>query len=91
MIITIFQSRLNDEHLEAYEKTAVRIEALARTMPGYVSIKFFVADDGERLSIVEFESWETMEAWRANPEHLDAQRLGREQFYTEFSVNSFEH
>ena len=91
MITTIFRSRLNDEHLEAYAKTAVRIEALARTMPGFVSIKFFAAEDGERLSIVEFESWETMKAWRANPEHLEAQRLGREKFYTDFSVNSFEH
>lgn len=91
MITTIFRSRLHVEDDPVYEKKAVRIEALARTMPGFVSIKFFAADDGERLSIVDFESWKTMMAWRENPEHLEVQRLGREQFYSEFSARSFEH
>mgnify|MGYP002529211511 CR=1 FL=1 len=91
MITTIFRSRLNAEHEADYEKAAARIEALARTVPGFVSIKTFAVEDGERVSIVEFESWETMHAWRANTEHLEAQQAGRERFYSEFSITSFEH
>ena len=89
--MTIFRSRLNPEQIADYEKTAVRIEALARTMPGFVSIKSFCADDGERVSIVEFESWESMQGWRTNEEHLKVQQEGRERFYTEFSTRSFEY
>lgn len=91
MMTTIFRNRLNREHLEEYEVTAVRIEALARTVPGFVSIKTFAAEDGERVSIVKFESRDAMNAWRMHPEHMEAQQLGREKYYTEFSVESFEH
>ncbi len=62
MITTIFRSRLNLEYLADYQETSARIDALARTVPGFISIKNFAAEDGERLSIVEFESWETMHA-----------------------------
>jgi heme-degrading monooxygenase HmoA len=59
---------------------------LASRQPGFVSIKTFAADDGERVSIVEFESEAAQAAWRAHPEHREAQRLGRERFYAEFEV-----
>jgi heme-degrading monooxygenase HmoA len=59
---------------------------LARTMPGYVSEKNFVADDGERVTIVEFENEEGLRAWRTNPEHVAAQRLGRQKYYTEYHI-----
>jgi heme-degrading monooxygenase HmoA len=86
MIITIFRSRLRPEHQEAYEQTAARMNELAQTMPGFVAIKTFTAPDGERVSIVEFESEETHNAWRQHPEHKEAQRLGRELFYSEFQL-----
>jgi heme-degrading monooxygenase HmoA len=86
MIITIFRSRLRPEHIEEYERLAPRIEALARSMPGFVSIKGFTAGDGERVSIVEFDSEERHNAWRNHPEHREAQRLGREKFYSEFHI-----
>lgn len=55
-------------------------------MPGFLSIKTFYARDGERVSIVEFESKEAHEVWRNHPEHMKAQRLGRERFYSEFKI-----
>jgi heme-degrading monooxygenase HmoA len=55
-------------------------------MPGFVSIKTFVADDGERVSIVEFASADAQQAWRQHPAHLEAQRLGREKFYSEYRI-----
>ena len=86
MIITIFRSRLRPEHLAEYEHTAEKIHALAVSMPGFLSIKTFAADDGERVSIVEFESEATHHAWRNHPEHRIAQQLGREKFYSEFRI-----
>jgi heme-degrading monooxygenase HmoA len=86
MIVTIFRSRLRPENEAAYHAEADRIYALAQTMPGFVSLKTFHADDGERVSIVEFESKETMRVWREHPEHRKAQALGRELFYSEYQI-----
>lgn len=86
MVITIFRSRLRPEHVEGYQHTAARMHELAQQMPGFVSIKTFTAPDGERVSIVEFESEATHNAWRRHPEHQEAQRLGREFFYSEFQI-----
>src|SRR5262245_1875601 len=86
MIVTIFRSRLRPEHVEEYGVVAARMDELAHMMPGFVAIKTFTAADGERVSIVEFESEETQRAWREHPEHREAQRLGRERFYETFRI-----
>lgn len=86
MIVTIFRSRLRPEHLEEYAPVAARMDELARAAPGFLAIKTFTAQDGERVSIVEFVDAETQRAWREHPEHQAAQRLGREKFYSEFRI-----
>jgi len=86
MIITVFRSRLKPGVRDEYVALVARMNELARTMPGYISHKGFSADDGERCTIVEFEHEEGMKAWRTNPEHRAAQKLAREKYYTEYSV-----
>jgi heme-degrading monooxygenase HmoA len=86
MIVTIFRSRLRPEHAGEYSAVAARMEALARTMPGFVSVKGYTAADGERVTIVEFADEEAQRAWREHPEHREAQRLGRERFYETFRI-----
>src|SRR5947209_18531973 len=85
-VITIFRSRLRAEHLEEYARVAARMDELAHQMPGFRSIKTFQAPDGERVSIVEFESEEAHQAWRRHREHQEARKLGRELFYSEFQI-----
>jgi heme-degrading monooxygenase HmoA len=86
MVITIFRSRLRPEHEEEYQRTAARMHDLAQNMPGFLSIKTFTAADGERVSIVEFGSEAEHQAWRAHPEHREAQRLGREKYHSEYRI-----
>jgi heme-degrading monooxygenase HmoA len=86
MILTIFRSRLRPEHLTEYEAMTKRMDDLAKTMPGFLSIKTFAAPDGERVSLVEFDSEENHQAWRRHPAHREAQRLGHERFYSEFQI-----
>jgi heme-degrading monooxygenase HmoA len=86
MIITIFRSRLDPAQAALYQVVATRMRQLASEMPGFVSFKAFVAEDGERLSMVVFESADTQKAWREHTEHQEAQRLGWQSFYPEFSV-----
>lgn len=86
MVITIFRSRLRPEHQEEYGRVAARMHELATAMPGFVAFKTFTAADGERVSLVEFASPETHDAWRNHAEHRVAQQLGRERFYSEYQI-----
>lgn len=86
MVITLFRSRLRPEHQREYSEWASRMHDLAIKMPGFISIKTFSAEDGERVSIVEFESEEAMRNWREQPDHRNAQELGRKLFYSEYRI-----
>ena len=86
MIVTVFRSRLRPGAREEYIALVDRMVELAKTMPGYISHKGFFAEDGERVTIVEFEHEEGMRAWRMNPEHRAAQKKAREIYYSEYSV-----
>jgi heme-degrading monooxygenase HmoA len=84
-IVTVFRSRLRDDH-EGYEATAVEMEKSARAMPGFVEFKSFSARDGERVSIVVFDSAEHHDAWRDDPDHREAQRRGQADWYSEYLI-----
>ena len=86
MIVTVFRSRLRPDVRDDYVALATRMNEIARSMPGYISHKGFFADDGERVTIVEFESEEAMRAWRMHPEHREAQRKARADYYSEYHV-----
>ncbi len=84
-MVTVFRSRLRDEH-EGYEAKAAEMEAAARAMPGFVDFKTFAAADGERVSLIVFDSPESHAAWRGDPRHRAAQRLGRSDWYAEYLI-----
>ena len=86
MIITVFRSRLKAGAKEEYLEWAERIAAIARTMPGYVSHKGFTAEDGERVTIVEFRDEESQRAWAVEARHLEAKKKGRADFYAEYRI-----
>ncbi|SRR5260221_4873277 len=84
MIVTVFRSRLNPGVEEEYGPMAKHMSELARTIPGYISHKGFVAEDGERVTIVEFESEEALQEWRIHPEHARAKRRGIQGFFSDY-------
>ena len=86
MIVTIFRNRVRPEAMQEYLVWAKRMAELAETMPGYISRKTFTAEDGERLTLVMFENEEAQRAWRMHAEHVEAQKKGRQDFYSEYSL-----
>ncbi len=86
MIVTVFRSRHLPGVEDEYMRLAKRMGELAANMPGYISHKGFVAEDGERLTLVEFESEDAQRAWRMHPEHRQTQKYGREHFYAEYDA-----
>ena len=57
MPVTLFWSRFRDDldeaGMRAYREDAGRIHALAESTPGFLSIKTYQAEDGERLSQID--------------------------------------
>lgn len=86
MIVTVFRARLRDESRTAYFELAPKMAELARGMPGYLSHKVFVAEDGERVTIVEFADMASQQAWATHIDHVAAKQQGRTSFYAEYSI-----
>jgi heme-degrading monooxygenase HmoA/ketosteroid isomerase-like protein len=84
--LIVFRSRLRPGIEQGYEADVEEIAALAATMPGLRSTKDFVADDGERLALIEFESAAQLQAWRQHGEHQRAQQRGRDRWYSEYRI-----
>jgi len=84
--VIVFRSRLRPGVEEAYGRRGDEIYAMAERMPGMLAAKDFTAEDGERVSIVEFDTEEHLLAWRDHAEHRRVQAEGRELFYSTYSI-----
>ena len=86
MVIVMFRSKLTPEAKDDYKAMAEEMLVRARTMPGFVDFKTFVADDGEHVSVIHWETMEGMRGWSDDVRHVVAQRMGREKWYEYFRV-----
>ena len=86
MVVVVFRSRLRDGCGPDLEEMGQRMYGLASSMPGFRSYKDFAAADGENVAIVEFETLDQVAAWREHPEHREAQRLGRERWFSDYHI-----
>src|SRR5688572_7940210 len=86
MMLILFRSRLRPDAGPGYSDMAEEMLASARQMPGFVDFRHYTSEDGERLSAVWWENEQTLTAWREHERHRVAQRLGREQWYSEYHI-----
>ena len=84
MIVIITRSRLVPGVQDEYGPMAKEMSELARSIPGHISHNGFVAEDGERVTIVEFESEEALHEWKVHPRHLVAKTFGFTKFFSAF-------
>ncbi len=85
--ITVFRSRLRDDVPDRYATRAAELLQRAEGFPGFVEFKQFVAADGERVSLITFDTAEHEAAWRDDPVHRAAQHEGRDAFYSEYDIS----
>jgi heme-degrading monooxygenase HmoA len=86
MLIVLFRSKLVPEP-EGYAEMAEEMETLARSMPGFIDVKAYKSEDGERLTVVWWQDEETLRAWRTHARHLVAQQTGRERWYEYYDMD----
>src|SRR2546428_1825502 len=88
-VVVIFKTHLRDgADAGAYRKTSRRMHELVEQIPGFISIKAYTGEDGEEIDLVRFANEDALKVWKEQPEHLEAQRRGREEFYDRYSVQA---
>ena len=86
MIVILFRSKLTPAAGVDYTQTSDALESYVKTRPGFVAVKSFTAEDGERLTIVRWKDRETLEQWRTDPKHVSAKNTGRECWYEYYKM-----
>ena len=86
MILVAFRSRLRPEAAQDYAAMAQQLGPLAQGVPGYVAHKVYTAADGERVTLVEYETEEAVQAWARDREHAKAKKAGRTNFFSWYRV-----
>ena len=79
----IFTSQRTDTD-NGYGETANRMVELAAQQPGYLGIES--AREGLGITVSYWSDLESIKNWKANIEHQQAQKSGKEQWYSAFKV-----
>ncbi|MGB3451904.1 MULTISPECIES: antibiotic biosynthesis monooxygenase [unclassified Simplicispira] len=79
----IFTS-LRTEGDDGYGAMAQRMVELAAQQPGFLGVES--VRDGLGITVSYWADLASIAAWKADAEHLDAQRQGREKWYAGFKI-----
>ena len=89
MYLTVFRNRKRaDMDAAAYRADAARMADLALAQPGFISYKTFEAEDGETVTISEWDSEFYAREWASHFEHTAVQKRGRDGYYEGYTVYS---
>ena len=84
MYVVIFRAKLRELDDE-YSAMAARLREIAINEFGCVEFHA-VTEGDEEVALSYWRDSESIRRWRQHPEHLEAQKLGREKWYGSFSV-----
>lgn len=82
----IFTAVFSGREAEEYAEMAARMVALMKDVPGYLGYETAQAEGGGEITVCYWESEDGIRAWKANAEHLAAQKRGREAFYSAYHI-----
>ncbi|WP_372665388.1 antibiotic biosynthesis monooxygenase family protein [Amycolatopsis kentuckyensis] len=82
----IISSKLDAGNLGGYAEMDSRMGELGRVQPGYLGRESRTGADGRELTVLYYRDAESISRWQRHPEHLEAQRRGREQWYADYHI-----
>ncbi|WP_158885776.1 antibiotic biosynthesis monooxygenase family protein [Amycolatopsis anabasis] len=82
----IISSALNEKDLDGYAAMDERMAELGRAQPGYLGRESQTGADGRELTVLYYRDAQSITAWQRHPEHLEAQRLGKERWYADYHI-----
>ena len=85
--LILFRSKLTNQAGEDYQAMNDELDALVRQNPGFVDVRSYTAQDGERLTVVWWRDEESLAAWRNLMRHREAQSTGRQKWYEYYKMD----
>lgn len=82
--VVIFRATIRSLDQE-YMATAKRMRELAQTQFGCVDFQSLTEGDKE-VTLSFWPDEESIQKWRMHPEHVRAQQLGQQRWYTDYHV-----
>lgn len=82
----IFTSMHTGIEKEAYSSMADRMVELASAQEGFQGMESARDDSGMGITVSYWDNEECIRNWKQNAEHLEAQKLGKEKWYQNFSL-----
>ena len=87
MYAVMFHSTRALAHDDVYDAWSQRMESAVTGVDGYLShVGYRDPNTLKGVTISYFESLEAIRQWREFDAHIEAQILGRDSFYTEYTV-----
>ncbi|PKF81269.1 antibiotic biosynthesis monooxygenase [Vibrio sp. vnigr-6D03] len=77
-------SSVKSLHDEGYGDTANRMLELAEQQPGYLGAESAREELG--ITVSYWRDLDSIKQWKSNAEHLEAQKLGRKQWYQSYKT-----
>lgn len=82
----IITTQLRGEEDSDYRAMATRMTDLGTRWPGYLGRQSMTDAQGRDLSVLYYRDEESIRAWKSDLEHLEAQRLGKQRWYQNYTV-----
>ena len=79
---TVIFTSINSEQNAGYAEMAQKMVELAALQPGFLGVES--AREGVGITVSYWSDLESIKSWKANAEHLEAQRQGRDQWYRSY-------
>ena len=79
----VFTSKHSDD-ISGYSKMAGRMEELASQQPGYLGFESARSEVG--IAVSYWRDLDSIKNWKANLKHQAAQRLGKDKWYSNYTV-----
>jgi len=83
--VVIFTSVRDEQPDDGYSQTADRMFELAGEQPGFLGYDT-AHSDGLGITVSYWQTESAIAAWKADQEHLVAQRHGRQRWYQSFEM-----
>jgi len=83
-VIFTNQRTLSDD--EMYSLTSDRMVELAQQQPGFLGVESVRGEDGIGITVSYWRDRASIRNWRINVEHLAAQQMGRQEFYSWYHI-----
>ena len=86
--VVIVTTRTAGSGDDGYQDTADRMMELATNRDGFLGVDSIRGADGRGITVSYWRDPEATAAWKADAEHLEAQRRGVSEWYSAYTIDA---